>query len=63
MKTKQNRNPLFRLALAVSIFTQAHICAQEIPCAWSNVERVVAVGDVHADGDQLIACLRADPAP
>ena len=51
--------PLFRLALALSFFAQAHIHAQEIPCAWSNVERIVAVGDVHADGDQLIACLRA----
>jgi hypothetical protein len=51
--------PLFRLALALSLFAQTHIHAQEIPCAWSTVERIVAVGDVHADGDQLIACLRA----
>jgi hypothetical protein len=51
--------PLFRLALTLSLFAQTHIHAQEIPCAWSTVERIVAVGDVHADGDQLIACLRA----
>jgi hypothetical protein len=51
--------PLFRLALAFSLFAQTHIHAQELLCAWSNVERIVVVGDVHADGDQLIACLRA----
>lgn len=48
-----------RQALALLLFAQAHLLAQEIPCAWSNVDRVVAVGDVHTDISQLIACLRA----
>ena len=32
---------------------------QEIPCAWTGVERIVAVGDLHGDYDAFVAILKA----
>lgn len=47
------------LAFALLVAATTHIRAQETPCVWSNVERIVAVGDVHSDFEQLTTCLRA----
>jgi hypothetical protein len=33
--------------------------AGEIPCVWTGVERIVAVGDLHGDYDNLITILKA----
>jgi hypothetical protein len=33
--------------------------AQERQCEWTNVTRIVAVGDVHGDCDQFVKCLMA----
>jgi hypothetical protein len=32
--------------------------ADKRPCEWTNVTRIVAVGDVHGDCGQLVKCLR-----
>ncbi len=51
--------PHVRLAPGLLLFAGLHVFAREIPCEWSEVERLVVVGDVHNDAEQLIACLRA----
>jgi len=49
------------LALAVLLAAPAGLvaAAEPVPCEWSGVGRVVAVGDVHGDAGQLVRALRA----
>ena len=45
------------LALLLFLLPAGPVRAQED--AWTGVERVVAVGDIHGDYDQLVAVLRS----
>ena len=36
------------------------VLAAERQYEWSNVARIVAVGDVHGDYDQMVKCLKAN---
>ncbi|MGQ9662595.1 MAG: metallophosphoesterase [Kiritimatiellia bacterium] len=42
---------------ALAIVVQAG--GAEVPCVWSNVERIVAVGDIHGDYGRLVEVLQA----
>lgn len=57
MKTKPSRRcfPLVALLLAAAWAARA----QEPACEWKDVARIVAVGDVHGDYEQLVKCLSA----
>ncbi|MCD4655832.1 metallophosphoesterase [bacterium] len=35
------------------------VAVAEVPCVWTNVETIVAVGDVHGDYDRFVAILQA----
>jgi hypothetical protein len=52
------RTPLRHLLSVVLLLAVAVACAAERPCEWTNVTRIVAVGDVHGDCGQLVKCLR-----
>ncbi len=47
------------LVAAVTVLTPAGALPGGTPCVWTGVERVVAVGDVHGDYEQLVKVLRA----
>jgi len=51
------------LILAVWILAWTGLAARAgeelIPCEWTNIERVVAVGDIHGDYQQFVRCLTA----
>jgi hypothetical protein len=49
----------FTLSLVLSLLVAGSAFAQERQCEWTNVARVVAVGDVHGDYQQLVKCLLA----
>jgi hypothetical protein len=60
---KRNRK-ILSAALAAVLLLCAGACAgeskkEEIPCEWTDVERIVAVGDVHGDFGQFAKVLRA----
>ena len=50
-------NPGVALALLL-VSAGARAQTQERPCVWTNVARIVAVGDVHGDYDQFVKALR-----
>lgn len=50
---------LISLALAFSILALARSSPEQSPGVWTGVERVVAVGDIHGDYDQLVAVLKS----
>jgi hypothetical protein len=43
---------------AESAPTGAIAAATESPCVWTNVRRIVAIGDVHGDAAKFLRCLR-----
>ena len=47
------------LLLALPLLAAAPAAKDDVPCTWTGVERVVAVGDVHGDFDQFVTVLRA----
>jgi hypothetical protein len=47
---------LMMALLSAPLFAATNEAAQ---CEWTNVDRIVAVGDVHSDYGQLVKCLRA----
>jgi len=49
----------FTLSLVLSLLVAGSAFAQDRQCEWTNVARVVAVGDVHGDYQQLVKCLLA----
>jgi hypothetical protein len=52
-------SPLKRLALAsVGLLCLAAALAAEIPCEWSGVDRIVAVGDIHGAYESLVQIMR-----
>jgi len=59
---KRNRT-IFPTVLAALLLLCAGVIADDaregIPCEWKDVERIVAVGDVHGDLGQLVKALRA----
>jgi hypothetical protein len=45
--------------LAAALLAFAVLCpAADIPCVWSGVERIVAVGDLHGDYDNFVDILK-----
>jgi len=52
-RLKRSCVPLLALLLVVSARSQA------LDCEWKDIPRLVAVGDVHGDCDQLVKCLLA----
>jgi len=56
----RNPRPLERLVLlCASLLGFALLSpAAEIPCIWSGVERIVAVGDLHGDYDNFVTILK-----
>jgi hypothetical protein len=52
--------PTFLALAALAAASAGPVAAAEpVPCEWSGVARVVVVGDVHGDADQLVRALRA----
>jgi hypothetical protein len=50
------------LAVAVMVLHGLGVlafCGETLPCVWTNVERVVAVGDVHGDFEQFVLLLKS----
>ncbi len=48
------------LSLGAALLALALPCpAADIPCEWTGVERVVAVGDLHGDFDNFVTILKA----
>jgi hypothetical protein len=43
---------------AESVPTGAIAAATDSPCVWTNVRRIVAIGDVHGDAAKFLRCLR-----
>ncbi len=58
VKSRIIRKPAFFLLLA--LFASTFLVAEEIPCIWGNVRRIVAVGDLHGDYDAFISII-SDP--
>lgn len=56
---KRIRTFSFLMALALAAAPVLAVAQDTTQCEWTNVERIVAVGDVHADYGQLVKCLRA----
>jgi hypothetical protein len=60
------KQPLLRrrwlLSLALVMLLPLAAVAQMTNCAWSGVERILAIGDVHGDYDRLVELLRAGGA-
>jgi len=56
----RNRRPLKQFALVCAALLAFTILspAADIPCVWSDVERIVAVGDLHGDYDNLVTILK-----
>jgi len=52
------RTALIGLVLAAGAIFAPPVLAQERAFVWKDVERIVAVGDVHGDYGQLVRCLR-----
>ena len=46
------------LVAAVSCLTALPIAAKEIPYEWSDVPRIVAIGDIHGAMTTLLRCSR-----
>ncbi len=42
------------LALLAVLYLAAFVSAAEIPCEWSGVDKIVAVGDIHGDYTNLV---------
>jgi hypothetical protein len=59
-ETLRNRLPLRPLVfLAAALLAFALLSpAADIPCVWSGVERIVAVGDLHGDYDNFVTILK-----
>ncbi|MFH1024543.1 MAG: metallophosphoesterase [Planctomycetota bacterium] len=55
-------NPKYKVFLLFVVFclllSFCVAAAPPVECAWSGVDRIVAVGDVHGDYDQLVKVLR-----
>jgi hypothetical protein len=49
--------PVRFLLQAIVLLVVTVAFAGERPCAWTNIPRIVAVGDVHGDCGQLVKCL------
>jgi hypothetical protein len=50
------------LGVALGVLLPLAAVAQTTNCAWSGVERILAVGDVHGDYDRFVELLRAGGA-
>jgi hypothetical protein len=46
-------------AVAVAAALRAPAAAADIPCVWSGIERIIAVGDLHGDYDNLVEIMTA----
>jgi len=55
-----SRRPLKKLFfVCAALLASALLCsAADIPCIWSGVERIVAVGDLHGDFDNFVTILK-----
>jgi len=49
---------LLLLVAAVACLTAPPIAAKEIPYEWSDVPRIVAIGDIHGAYDSFVAVLK-----
>jgi hypothetical protein len=59
-KMRDSRSILRILAFSTALFATALLsAAADIPCTWTGVERVVAVGDLHGDYDRFITILQS----
>ena len=56
-----HRRPLkFCLSFVLALVASPLLLrAADIPCVWSGVERIVAVGDLHGDYDNLVTILKS----
>ena len=53
------RSRLFSLALLIALLALVRAGGAEVPCVWTNVERIVAIGDIHGDYGRLVEVLQA----
>lgn len=59
--SESNKRPKRTIILTLFVFLFfGHLYAEDIQCVWTDVKRVVAVGDLHGDYEHFIAILK-DP--
>lgn len=57
LKTYRKSIPFLILSLFIFL-SVAGLFAEDIQCVWTNVERIVAVGDLHGDFDNFVEILK-----
>ena len=57
-EAKKKLNRLFFLLILITVFCLSFSLADDLPCEWNGIKKIIAIGDLHGDYDNFVEILK-----